>query len=202
MHVTRTVTRLPAAGFFAFAVLLLLAVGVGPRTGRYQTMTVLTGSMRPTLPVGSMVVTVPVSARSIEVGDVITYRIPVEDRRVVTHRVVEIVRGGDQPVVRTQGDANKDPDTWVAELKGGTVWKVRAGVPKVGYALEWLREPQNRKLLVLGVPLLVVVLLLRDIWRRSPEPVVTASLPSSPVPGVVALVALLSLGAAARGRRG
>ena len=203
MRIVKTAARLLAAGLLAFALLLLLVVGLGPRTGRYQTMTVLTGSMQPTMPVGSMVVTVPTPARAVRVGDVITYRIPVEDRRVVTHRVVEILRHGDQPIVRTWGDANKDPDTWVAELKGGTVWKVRATVPKVGWALYWLRQATARQVLVLGIPFLVMVLLLRDIWRRSPVPVVTAAtVPASPVPGAVALVALLSLGAAARARSG
>jgi signal peptidase I len=157
--------------------------------------------MRPSMPEGSVIVTTPMPASRVRVGDVITYRIPVEDRRVVTHRVIEIVRGGDRPVVRTQGDANQEPDTWTAELKGDTVWTARATVPRAGYVLEWLRQPQARQLLVLGIPLLLVVLLLGDIWRRSPEPA-AAQVPASPVPGLVALVALLSLGAAARARSG
>jgi signal peptidase len=202
VRIARTVARLLAAGFLASALLLLLAVGVGPRTGQYQTVTVLTGSMRPTMPEGSVIVTTPKPAREVRVGDVVTYRIPVEDRRIVTHRVVEVVRSGEQPVVRTKGDANADPDAWVAELKGGTVWTARATVPKAGYALEWLRRPQTRQLLVLAAPFLVLVLLLRDIWRKTPAPAAEHPTTGSPVTGVVALVALLSLGAAARGRSG
>ncbi|MDX6226597.1 MAG: hypothetical protein QOE64_2973, partial [Frankiales bacterium] len=34
-------------------VLGFLFLGVGPRTGTYRTVTMLTGSMRPTYPVGS-----------------------------------------------------------------------------------------------------------------------------------------------------
>jgi signal peptidase len=202
MRTTKAIVRLLAAGFAASALLLLLVVGIGPRTGRYQTATVLTGSMRPTMPEGSVVLATPMAARDVRVGDVITYRIPVEDRRIVTHRVVEVVREGNRPVVRTKGDANKDPDTWVAELTGATVWKVRASVPKAGYVFEWLRRPQARQLLVFVVPLLLAFLLLRDIWRRPPDPVPVEVATASPVAGAVALVALLSLGAAARGRRG
>jgi signal peptidase len=198
MRTVKTIVRLLAAGFAASALLLLLVVGIGPRTGRYQTATVLTGSMRPTMPEGSVVLTTPVPARDVRVGDIITYRIPVEDRRIVTHRVEEVLRGGDSPVVRTKGDANKDPDTWVAELTGGTVWKVRAAVPKAGYVFEWLRRPQARQLLVFVVPLLLALLFLRDIWRTAPEPAVTtsSSRPASRLSAGVALVALLSLGAA------
>lgn len=202
MRILKAVARLLAAGFVACALLLLLAVGIGPRTGWYQTVTVLTGSMRPTMPEGSVIVTTPMPASEVRVGDVITYRIPVEDRRVVTHRVVQIVRSGAQPLVRTKGDANKGPDTWVAELKGGTVWTARATVPGAGFVFEWLRQPQTRQLLVLGIPFLLVALLLRDIWRRSDAPA-PAPMPTSPVPAVVALVAFLSLGAAAvRARSG
>lgn len=201
MRILKTVARLLAAGSAACAVLLLLVVGIGPRTGRYQTVTVLTGSMRPSMPEGSVIVTTPMPARDVRVGDVITYRIPVEDHRIVTHRVVELVRGGNRPIVRTRGDANREPDTWVAGLEGGTVWTARATVPQVGYVLEWLRRPHTRQVLVLGIPVLLVALSLRDIWRRSPVPAAPPA-PASPVPGVVALAVLLSLGAAARAKSG
>ncbi|MDQ3757455.1 MAG: hypothetical protein M3394_06380, partial [Actinomycetota bacterium] len=78
--------------------------------------------------------------------------------------------------------------------------------PKLGWAFEWLRQPRARQLLVLGTPLLALVLLLRDIWRRPPQPTAPAAspasrLPVSPVPGLVALLALLTLGAAAKADR-
>lgn len=192
--------RLLAAGSAAFALLLLLVVGVGPHSGRYQFLTVLSGSMRPNMPEGSVVLSTPTSAHALRVGDVITYRIPVEDRRVVTHRVIEVVEPG---VVRTQGDGNRDPDTWVARLQGQQVWQARVAIPKVGFALERLRQPATSRLLVLVVPLVLAVLWTRDIWKRDDEPAppVPAS-PASHVRGTVALAALLSLGAACARERG
>lgn len=195
LHLLVKTGRLLAAGLAASAVLLLLVVGVGPRSGRYQVLTVLTGSMRPHMPEGSVVLSTPVEVDRIAVGDVITYRIPVEDRRVVTHRVIEVVEAG---VVRTQGDANKDPDTWTARLKGQRVWQARADVPAVGYVLERLRQPATSRMLVLAVPFLLAGLWLRDIWATKEEeaPAGAAVPPASRVQGVVALAALLSLGAA------
>lgn len=186
-------SRLLAAGLAASAVLLLLVVGIGPRTGRYQFQTVLTGSMRPNMPEGSVVLSTPVDVGQLAVGDVITYRIPVEDRRVVTHRVIEVLEPG---VVRTQGDANKDPDTWIAKLQGQKVWQARASAAKVGYALERLRKPQTSKLLVLAVPFLLAFLWLRDIWTREEGVAVPPVSTATRVQGAVALAALLSLGAA------
>lgn len=153
----------------ALAVLALLGLGVGPKLWGYRTLTVLTGSMRPSMPEGSLIVQTPVPLHRVRVGDVVTYRIPVDDRRVVTHRVVEIVVPGDRPVVRTKGDANGAPDPWLARLDGAHTWKVRFAVPKAGYVVQALRRPLGRRVTVLVVPALLAVVWLRDIWARRPD---------------------------------
>ena len=198
-----TTCRLLGPAFLALSLVVFGVLALGPRTGRYRTVTVLTASMRPAMPEGSMVLTTPLHPEDLRVGDVITYRIPVEDRRIVTHRVVEIVTPGATPIVRTQGDANNAPDPWTARLTGGTVWKARVAVPKVGYAGEWLRRPEARRLLVLAVPFFLALLWLKDIWGRDDDAVVTpAAPPTAPAaPTTVAVVALLSLGAFAARHR-
>lgn len=189
----------------AFAVLFLVILGLGPRFGGYRVMTVLTASMRPTMPEGSLIVQTPVPLSRVRVGDVITYRIPVDDRRIVTHRVVEVVSGGDHPVVRTKGDANNAPDTWLARLEGQPTWKVRFAVPKVGYVVQALRHPLAQRLTLLAVPAVLALVWLRDIWaprdRRRPTCPGAAPVPSaSPAPpgtchwrGALALSALGAL---------
>lgn len=142
----------------AFALLVL-----GPLTGRYRTLTVLTASMGRTLPPGSAALVVPVPVTDVAVGDVITYAIPVGDHHVVTHRVVEVIEPG---VVRTRGDANRAADPWVARLEGSTAWKVRAAVPGVGRAVLALRHPAARLSSVLVPTLLATLLGLHGIWRR------------------------------------
>jgi signal peptidase len=157
--------------------LVLLLIGLGPPSGAYQIRTVLTGSMRPNMPEGSVVMIRGVDPRNLEVGDVITYQIPVDDRRIVTHRIVEITEPGSQPVVRTKGDANNSPDPWVARIKGEKAWRVRVSVPKVGYVLASLRHPALRRLTVLGAPAVLTVVSLIRIWMPAkrddirPEPV-------------------------------
>lgn len=153
----------------ALCVLLLLGLAIGPRTGGYRTMTVLTASMRPSIPEGSVIVQLPVDLSEVREGDVITYRIPVEDHRVVTHRVVKVIEGGARPVVRTKGDANSSPDPWVARLTGEKVWRVKASVPKLGYALQALRRPEVKHVTLFFVPLLLALLWLRDIWAPRPS---------------------------------
>lgn len=167
--VTR-ITRNLIVGLTVISALLLLGIGVGPQTGKYRVMTVLTGSMRPDFPEGSLIVQTPLPVHRVQVGDVITYRIPVGDRRVVTHRVVEIVEHGQFPVLRTKGDANSAPDPWLARLESDTTWRVRGGVPNAGYVLQWLRHPTAQRVTQLAVPALLAVLWLFHIWRPQPAP--------------------------------
>lgn len=163
--VSKRLGRIVGTLVLAVAVAVLLGLGLGPRTGIYRTLTVYTGSMSPSYPAGAIVVQTPIAVEDVEVGDVITYRIPVEDRRVVTHRVVEIVEEGDSPIVITQGDANEERDAWTARLTGGETWKTRFGVPGVGTVLDTLGSPLARRVTTIALPAVLALLWLADIWR-------------------------------------
>jgi signal peptidase I len=148
---------------------LLVFVGLGPRTGRYRTLTVLSGSMTPGIPVGSVVVVTPERPDQLRVGQVVTYRIPVDDHRVVSHRVVKVFEGGSRPVFQTQGDANDAPDQWIAQLSGDTVWRARYVVPGLGHGLQWLRRPAVHTASVLVVPGVVALWVVCGIWREDED---------------------------------
>jgi len=99
----------------------MFVLGLGPLTGRYRVLTVLSGSMRPTLPVGSIVVVTPQPLDDIRVGDIITFQEPGDRLVLETHRVVRILRDGPVPVVVTKGDDNARPDPWRrGEERAGT----------------------------------------------------------------------------------
>jgi signal peptidase len=149
---------------------LLVFVGIGPHTGRYRTLTVLSGSMQPGIPVGAVVAVTPERPSQLRVGQVVTYRIPVEDHRVVTHRVVRVVHGGDRPVFQTRGDANNAPDQWLAEINGDTVWRVRQVVPHLGLVLNWLRQPMVHLVAMVVSPAMLAVACILGIWRNEPTP--------------------------------
>src|SRR5581483_7955327 len=73
------------AGRLLFAaVSVLVFVGVGPLTGAYRLATVLSGSMAPAMPVGSVAVLVPESPAAVRPGDVITFQAPTPDHPVGT----------------------------------------------------------------------------------------------------------------------
>ncbi|MDQ1536905.1 MAG: signal peptidase [Actinomycetota bacterium] len=147
---------------------LLALIGIGPHVAHYRTLSVLSGSMEPGIPVGAIVIVTEESPRDLRAGQIITYKVPVDDRPVISHRVVEVVEGEgtDQPVFRTKGDANEAADPWLAKVDGPTVWQVRHTVPGVGRLVYLLRRPGVHTAAVRVIPALLAVLWLIGIWRH------------------------------------
>ncbi len=70
--------------------------------GAYSLFVVESGSMEPTLTVGSVILSkAPDDAGQLKSGDIVTFR--TETGYVVTHRIIEVI-GGDTVMYRTKGD--------------------------------------------------------------------------------------------------
>lgn len=95
----------------AVAVVLAVAVLI-PRLGGATPYTILTGSMSPGMPPGTLVVVRPVQPEELAVGSVITYQLESGEPTVVTHRVTAISTDLESGELRfaTQGDANQVAD--------------------------------------------------------------------------------------------
>lgn len=96
-------------------------------------MTVLTGSMTPTYPPGTLIIVQPVQAADIHIGDVITYQIESGKPAVVTHRVVTATAVSDGTYTfTTKGDANNtvDQKAVIPDQIRGKVWYA---IPYLGY---------------------------------------------------------------------
>ncbi|QEP08384.1 signal peptidase I [Glutamicibacter sp. ZJUTW] len=116
-----------------FIVLALIAIMiVVPKLGGATAFTVLTGSMRPHLPPGTLVVVKPIDPEQLRIGDVATYQLESGEPEVVTHRVSAIgasLGRGAQFIFR--GDANNTDDEPVQpEQIRGKLWY---SVPYLGY---------------------------------------------------------------------
>ena len=119
-----------------------------PRLAGATPYTVLTGSMRPQLPPGTLVVVEPVDPDELRVGDVITYQLESGKRTVVTHRIVSVdIRLDGETVFTTQGDANDTPDA--ASVRPvqvrGRLWYA---VPYLGYLNNALDGRQRQSAVV------------------------------------------------------
>jgi signal peptidase len=176
----------------AVAVLLLLFLAVGPHLLPYRPVTMLTGSMAPEIPAGSMVVDVAKPTSALRVGDVVTFHAPVTGRPVVTHRVVSVDRQDGRTLIRTRGDANSGLDPWTAVVHGDTVWQVRAVIPHLGDAVRLLRTAQAHRWVVWIAPAVVLAWFLAGVWRRRPESVEGGEPPWEPFPDEPAAPSLSS----------
>lgn len=154
--------RQPVRGVFS-AALLVLALGVlavcgfQTATGRWHATPVLSGSMRPGLQPGDVVVTHRVPVSDLHVRDVIVFHSPDEAHSLTVHRIVKLrVRNG-TTVITTRGDANTVNDPAVTSLSGASAYRVARVVPLVGYPAVWMSGGHHGLFVIgLGVVLLVV----------------------------------------------
>jgi signal peptidase len=151
-------TTLVVVAVAALAVPLL-----GTLTGRWRLQPVLSGSMAPGIPTGSLVLATPAPASSVRVGDVVIFRAPLSGHRLTAHRVIAVVAHGRRPVIRTKGDANTAADPWQARIEGGRIWIVRRDVPLLGYVTVFTQSTWPFLILVLGIGA-IVIHALRWIW--------------------------------------
>ena len=132
------------------AVALLVAAVLVPRVAGATPYAVLTGSMKPGLPPGTLVVVRPVPAEDLALGDVVTYQLESGAAAVVTHRIVAMGYDGRGELrLQTQGDANDAPDEeWVRPVQvRGELWYA---VPLAGYPHTWLSGQEHQQLVDLA----------------------------------------------------
>ncbi|KQO96667.1 signal peptidase I [Leifsonia sp. Leaf264] len=119
-------------GLLALVIALAALLIVVPKVGGATPLTVLTQSMEPTLPPGTLVVVGPVEPADVRVGDVVTYQIRSGEPEVITHRVIAVTSASDGSYTfTTKGDNNavEDPPVVADQLKG-RLWY---SIPLVGW---------------------------------------------------------------------
>ena len=148
------------------AMALLLA---GPLVLGDSPHTDLSGSMEPTISPGDVVIDEEIKPMNASVGDIVTFRDPEDQSKLLTHRVVAIRRKGLQLWFTTQGDANNTQEHWRVPARG-QIGRVMYIVPWVGHVAVLARTGLGWALLV-GIPLLLIAgeELLR-IWRPRKDP--------------------------------
>ncbi len=150
----------------ALLVLLIagpLALGDHPHTD-------LTGSMEPTISPGDVVIDEQIAPTEARVGDIVTFRDPEQESKLLTHRVVSVKRLGDgRYAFVTQGDANNTQEHWRVPADA-QIGRVIYTVPWVGHIAVFARARPGMLLLV-GVPLLLILVEeLMRIWRPRTRP--------------------------------
>ncbi len=136
---------------------------VGVRLLGFQVFTVLSGSMEPEYPTGSLIYVREVDHRTLKPGDVITFML--SEKTVATHRIVEVVTDAAEPDTlrfRTKGDANPNPDGGLVHYKN-IIGSPRFVIPWLGYLAGYIRQPPGSYLAVSAGAILLILVFLPDL---------------------------------------
>jgi len=136
-------------GMIATTICMVLAAGIilgalGSVLGFYRADTVLSGSMRPGYPEGSVVIATRQDSNMLAVGQVIIFTAPAPYGEVVTHRVQTVTREEKtgRPLITTKGDNNPTADPWQAMVVPvDEVWVVEG--PYSAARLGWRTGPSG-----------------------------------------------------------
>jgi signal peptidase I len=154
--------NLATVALAAVLLLFISATVVGGLT-RHHFEQVITGSMVPVIPVGSMVVTEQVGVTTLHVGDILVFPKPTHTSEVIVHRIVHLTTASNGAIqVQTKGDANTAQDPWVIQQpNSGRADRAVYIVPSLGTAVVLGRN----SLLVL-LPALLMIWLVSAAGRR------------------------------------
>jgi len=130
-------------------------VGIALVRGTWTLTPVLSGSMRPGLAVGGVVISERVPVKSLAVRDVIVFSRPDKPSEQVVHRIIHLATNSSgQILINTQGDANKIRDPWTLKVRGSDIYRVRWSLPLLGYSAVFFQNYRGFILLSLGVVVL------------------------------------------------
>lgn len=138
---------------------------VGLTVVGYKPMAIYSGSMEPKISVGGLAFIRAIPSKDVRVGDVITFSDPYIKGRLVTHRVVDILKTPRGLAYRTKGDANPHRDPWTIRLTA-QVGRVSFSMPVAGYVLFYAHTREVRAALICMAALMLLIGAMRWIWRR------------------------------------
>ena len=133
-----------------FTIVVTTAIFSSGRPFNNKLFAITSGSMRPKIPMGSLVFVEP--QKRYQIGDVITFR---SEDRIVSHRIVSVNSRGE---AKTKGDANNEADRQIIK-NDQILGQVVFSVPRLGRLLMLLKTK-------VGVILLVVLPGAILIWQE------------------------------------
>lgn len=148
--------------FLILLVIFLCSMLVLPEVLDYHMYHVLSGSMEPEMPVGSLIYVHAESPEEVEENEIIAFYSSLENTGIITHRVVKnnVVSG----IFRTKGDANGQEDPLPVSYDN-YIGRVTWILPGMGAFLTGMTSV-NGKAAAAGVVVLGVLLNLAGSHRK------------------------------------
>ena len=131
-----------ALGTILLIVVILACIPLTvPRLMGYQIYTVVTGSMEPEIPIGSMVYVKSIAPKELKEKDVVAFYGGRDTNAIITHRVVNnnLISGQ----ITTKGDANKTEDMNPVSYSD-VIGIVEYTIPKAGALAQAFTSTQGK----------------------------------------------------------
>ena len=167
--ILNTITTIIVVMVAIFAVML-----VGVRLFGLQVFFVLSGSMEPECPVGSLIYVRKVDYKELKVDDTIAFFL--DEDTVATHRIVKVLVDEEDPnTIRflTKGDTNDDPDAKAVHCKN-VIGTLVLAIPYLGYVSNYIQNPPGMYVAISAGAILMVLVFLPDLFmddkKKQPAP--------------------------------
>ncbi|MEH7121931.1 signal peptidase I [Bacillus sp. JJ1503] len=165
-----------AVTILLFLLLILMAMlvisskasGGEPQILGYQLKNVLSGSMEPTFKTGSIIAVKPGGDTTrFKKDDVITYM--EDEQKIVTHRVIDVVKSGDHVMYQTKGDNNEHPDSNLV-LSDNVVGEYTGfSIPYIGYFIDFAKSKAGTATLLIGPGVILLLYSAISIFKALKE---------------------------------
>lgn len=149
------------------ALLILLIVSciplTVPRMFGYQIYTVISGSMEPAIPTGSLVFIKDMEPQNVQEADVIAYYGGRDSNAIITHRVMEnrVVMGE----FITKGDANQTEDMNPVDYDN-FLGRVEKSIPKAGIFAQMLTSMEGKIAAACVIGLSLILHVMASVFDR------------------------------------
>ena len=145
------------------AVILLCVPVTVPRLFGYQVYNVVTGSMEPAIPTGSLVYSKTAEPSEVQKDDVIVFYGAESSSAIITHRVVENRTVSGEFI--TKGDANAQNDPMPVQYEQ-LIGKVTANIPFLGEVLAMLVTTKGKIVVACMIVISVVFFMIAGRVKR------------------------------------
>lgn len=121
--------------YLCYVFIIIYGVVCVPMIFGYTPLVVLTGSMEPSLPVGSVIYYKAADKEDIKEADIITFK--GRDNQFISHRVNKIISDGEY---ETKGDANNVPDAIPVYYKDVRGKVLNKAIPYIGHYIKFVND--------------------------------------------------------------
>lgn len=128
-----------------------------PTNKYFQTFIVPSGSMEPTIHIGSIALVQTIKPQNLQKSDIIAFIDPQDPKQIILHRIESIDTSKGIMAIQTKGDNNNSEDAW--KVGSGLIkGKMVVAFPYLGYVGQAIKTPLGFGLII-GIPLILLILL-------------------------------------------